>query len=348
MKAIVVISASSLVGELFYEIGLRDASIIMIYILGVLIYAAWTNSRLYSAVFSFLSVMVFNFLFTEPRFTLFAHGSEYPVTFLVMMIAGVFTSSMAMQIKEKERQKQEAEMLAKQESLRANLLRTISHDLRTPLTSISGNAGFLMEHAGELDAEKRQTIYGDIYDDSIWLANLVENLLAVTRLENGSVQLKIEPELVDEVFHEALQHLDRRAKEHTIKTVLQDDMLMAEMDVRLIIQVIVNIVNNAIKYTQPGSCITLRVQEKQGKTEFRIEDDGPGIPDEEKNHIFDMFYTADNERGDGRRGLGLGLALCRFIVDAHGGKIWVEDAFPHGAVFVFTLKAVEVKSDEQG
>ena len=121
---------------------------------------------------------------------------------------------------------------------------------------------------------------------------------------------------------------------------------MAEMDVRLIIQVIVNIVNNAIKYTPVGSCITLCAQGKQGKVEFRIEDSGPGITEEEKNHIFDMFYTADNERGDGRRGLGLGLALCRSIIDAHGGKIWVEDVFPHGAVFAFTLNAVEVKSDE--
>lgn len=346
VRTLIVIAVCSLLGELFYRVGLRDANIIMVYILGVLILGAWTNGRIYSAFFSLCSVALFNFLFTEPRFTMFAHGAEYPVTFVIMLIVGLFTSSLALRIKVQERQKKEAEMVARQESLRANLLRTISHDLRTPLTSISGNAGFLMEHADKLSEKRRRALYGDIYDDSIWLTNLVENLLAVTRLENGTMQMKQEAELIEEVFHEALLHLDRRAKEHTIRTVLEDDLLMANMDVRLIIQVIVNIVNNAIKYTQPGSCIVLEAKERDGLVEFRISDDGPGIGEEEKENIFDMFYTADNVRGDGRRGLGLGLSLCKSIVNAHGGRIWVEDAAPHGAVFCFTLKAVEVNSCE--
>ena len=125
------------------------------------------------------------------------------------------------------RAKQQIEELAHQETLRANLLRAISHDLRTPLTSISGNAGILMENGAVLDEEKRRYLYRSIYDDSMWLINLVENLLSLTRMGNGSVSLNIRPELLDEVFHEALSHLDRNAEQHHISVELEDDLLMA-------------------------------------------------------------------------------------------------------------------------
>lgn len=128
------------------------------------------------------------------------------------------------------RAKQQIEELAHQETLRANLLRAISHDLRTPLTSISGNAGILMENGAVLDEEKRRYLYRSIYDDSMWLINLVENLLSLTRMGNGSVSLNIRPELLDEVFHEALSHLDRNAEQHHISVELEDDLLMADMD----------------------------------------------------------------------------------------------------------------------
>lgn len=244
-------------------------------------------------------------------------------------------------------EKHRVEEQAQQEALRANLLRAISHDLRTPLTAISGNAGILMENASVLDAAKRRQLYTSIYDDSMWLANLVENLLSVSRIENGTIRLKMEPELLEEVFQEALTHLDRKAKEHTITVELPDDMLMAKMDARLIVQVVINIVNNAIKYTPPGSHVQVSARKRGESVEVRIADDGPGISDEAKAKLFDMFYTANNARGDGRRGLGLGLSLCRSIVQAHGGSITVEDNYPKGAIFSFTLPLVEVNTDEQ-
>ena len=244
-------------------------------------------------------------------------------------------------------EKHRVEEQAQQEALRANLLRAISHDLRTPLTAISGNAGILMENASVLDAAKRRQLYTSIYDDSMRLANLVENLLSVSRIENGTIRLKMEPELLEEVFQEALTHLDRKAKEHTITVELPDDMLMAKMDARLIVQVVINIVNNAIKYTPPGSHVQVSARKRGESVEVRIADDGPGISDEAKAKLFDMFYTANNARGDGRRGLGLGLSLCRSIVQAHGGSITVEDNYPKGAIFSFTLPLAEVNTDEQ-
>ena len=263
-----------------------------------------------------------------------------------LMVAILDECGLAMEKERMLRAKQKIEETARQEALRANLLRAISHDLRTPLTSISGNAGILMENGNVLDAEKRQRLYGSIYDDSLWLIHLVENLLSITRIENGTMHLKLQPELLDEVFSEALSHLDRNAAKHRIATALEDDLLMADMDARLIVQVVINLVNNAVKYTPEGSAITLTARRQGALVRVEVQDDGPGIPDGAKEKLFDMFYTADNARGDGRRGLGLGLSLCRAIVSAHGGTITVSDNHPQGTVFAFTLRASEVYPHE--
>lgn len=250
---------------------------------------------------------------------------------------------------EKERmllEKQEAQAQADQEALRANLLRAISHDLRTPLTSISGNASILMESADQLTAGKRQGLFTAIYDDAMWLINLVENLLSITRLEDGCVHMNMEPELLEDIFTEALSHLDRNAARHRIEVHLADDMLMADMDARLMVQVVINIVNNAVKYTPEGSRITLSARRSHQTVVVEIADDGPGIPDAAKEKLFDMFYTNGKERGDGRRGLGLGLSLCKSIVTAHGGWIEAVDNHPRGTVFRFTLKASEAAQYE--
>ena len=250
---------------------------------------------------------------------------------------------------EKERtllEKQAAQAQANQEALRANLLRAISHDLRTPLTSISGNASILMESADQLTAEKRRGLFAAIYDDAMWLINLVENLLSITKLEDGRVHMNMEPELLEDIFTEALSHLDRNSVQHHIEVHLADDMLMADMDARLMVQVVINIVNNAIKYTPEGSHITLSARKSNQIVIVEIADDGPGIPDPAKKKLFDMFYTNGKERGDGRRGLGLGLSLCRSIVTAHGGAIEAVDNHPRGTIFRFTLKASEAAQYE--
>ena len=259
-----------------------------------------------------------------------------------LMVALLDECGLALEKELTMREKQKAEAQADQEALRANLLRAISHDLRTPLTSISGNASILMERAEQLEPEKRQSLFTAIYDDAMWLYNLVENLLSITKIEGSRVHMNIEPELLDDIFVEALSHLDRNACKHHIETKLGDDMLMADMDARLVVQVVINIVNNAVKYTPEGSHITLSARRSNQLIVVEIADDGPGIPDEAKSKLFEMFYTAGNERGDGRRGLGLGLALCKSIVTAHGGTIEAADNHPQGTVFRFTLRASEV------
>lgn len=498
LKTFLITLGATFISFGFYMAGLREANIIIVYLLGVLLTAIWTHGHLCGALASLLSVVAFNFFFTDPRFTLAAADPDYPVTFFIMLIASILSSSLATQVKKQARQsaqkayymellmdsnqklqqgrdeqeiiqlaaeqlsalldrpilyalaikgqplcfqafpadgaeklvgamtaeergvadwvvknnkhagattntlshaqnlylsvrgnqevmgvigvpakyypqpdvfeknlmisilnecglilerrrlreeKQEIEMETQRERLRANLLRAISHDLRTPLTSISGNAGMLMEKSILLDEKKKQEIYSSIYDDSMWLINLTENLLSITRIENGTMHLQLNAELMDDVFREALSHIDRKAKEHEISVDLADDLLMAKMDVRLIVQVIIDIVNNAIKYTPEGSHICLSAQKQGQMVCVRISDDGPGISDEAKRHLFDMFYTAGIGKADSRRGLGLGLSLCKSIVNAHGGQISVGDYSPHGAVFSFTLPLEEVNID---
>jgi two-component system sensor histidine kinase KdpD len=244
-----------------------------------------------------------------------------------------------------ETQKQTS-MQMQQEQLRANLLRAISHDLRTPLTSISGNAGILRGNSKVLNEDQKQSLYTNIYDDSMWLINLVENLLSITRIDSGTLNLKMHAELLEEVITEALLHINRSSVDYYIKTVLSDNLLMAKMDSQLIIQVIINIVDNAIKYTPPGSHITISAKKDGQSVRMEIADDGSGISDEAKAKLFDMFYTADNIRGDGRRGLGLGLSLCKSIIHAHGGTIYVKDNVPKGTVFGFILQAEEMNVHE--
>ena len=170
----------------------------------------------------------------------------------------------------------------------------------------------------------------------------MENLLAVTRIEGERVNLNQTIELMDEVIAEALKHINRKGKEYTIK-VDSSELILAKIDVKLVVQVIINLVDNAIKYTPSGSIIHIHTQ-KQGKwVEVSISDNGPGIPDEQKTKIFDMFYSGANKIADSRRSLGLGLSLCKSIVTAHGGMISVSDNQPKGTIFTFTLPIGEVK-----
>ena len=266
---------------------------------------------------------------------------EYSV--LVSMLG---EGALAMENRQNIREKEQAALLMEKERLRANLLRTISHDLRTPLTAISGNASNLLSNHSAIDEATRLQIYADIYDDSMWLINLVENLLAVTRIEDGRMNLRMETELVSEVISEALRHVSRQSVEHSITAESTDDFLLARMDARLIVQVIINLVDNAIKYTQKGSRIQILTDKLESNVRIRVTDDGPGIPDEAKPFVFDMCYTGANRIADSRRSLGLGLCLCRSIIRAHGGEISVSDNTPSGCIFTFTLPCEEVAIHE--
>ena len=243
-------------------------------------------------------------------------------------------------------ERERASVMARNEQLRANLLRSISHDIRTPLTSISGNASNLLSHDRLLDDETRRQIFSDIYDDSEWLIDLVENLLSISRIENGQMDLHLSTEIMNDVAAEALKHIDRNANQHIIVLEETDEFLLVKMDPRLIMQVLINLINNAVKNTQPGSEIRIRCARGDQTVCVSVRDNGPGIPDEIKPHVFEMFYTGQNTIADGRRGLGLGLALCKSIIEAHRGTITLTDNDPTGCCFTFCLPVEEVQINE--
>ena len=345
-RAAGILIAVTLVGLLFSGLKIPEANIIAVYILGVLIISIITSSWMYSFLASVISVLAFNFLFTIPRFTLRAYDPSYPVTFGIMFLVALITGSLASRMKEYARESAQAAMQIEKEQLRADLLRSISHDLRTPLTSISGNASNLLSNENEFSQETRMQIYGDIYDDSMWLIKLVENLLSVTRIEDGRMDLRMSAELMDEVIAEAMRHTDRNRDGRKIEVSSDEEFILGKMDARLIVQVVINLVDNAVKYTPEGAQIRIHTGKKDGMVVVSVSDTGPGIPDEQKSKVFDMFYTGTNRAADGRRSLGLGLGLCRSIIRAHGGEIWVSDNKPQGAVFTFTLPAEEVTLHE--
>ena len=244
------------------------------------------------------------------------------------------------------KEKELAAVRAKNEQLRANLLRAISHDLRTPLTSISGNASNLISNYDKLDYQTKMQMFTDIFDDSQWLISLVENLLSVTRIEENRMNFNMSVQLMDEVIEEAMRHINRKRNEHIISVECKDELLLARMDAKLIIQVIINIVDNAIKYTPAGSEIKITAEKKDNSVLVSIADNGAGIPDRIKPRVFEMFFTGDNKIADSRRSLGLGLSLCKSIINAHGSEITLTDNIPHGAVFTFSLPSGEVNINE--
>ena len=462
ISALILAIASGLSFGLHY-MGFTDANIITVYILAVLVISVLTENRFCWVISSAAGVLLFNFLFTTPKFSLMAYDKGYPVTFAVMLVASLVTGSIAARMKshakqsaqtayrtkilldtnqmlakaksadeifeivatqtkkllaldafalrdndlsklgitgtslcktqsctyypihasntvygaiaiqstktvdafensillsilgecalalESERNAREKEasaILAEQEKLRANLLRTISHDLRTPLTSISGNAGNLLANGEIFDTETRRQIYTDIREDSEWLIGLVENLLSVSRMGDGKSDIRMSAELVSDVIDEAVRRTEKNASEHNLTVKENDGILLARMDARLIVQVLINLIDNAIKYTPRGSEIEISAVEKDNEIAITVADNGHGIADEIKLRVFDMFFTGAEKIADSRRSLGLGLALCKSIVNAHGGEITVSDNKPHGAVFTFTLPKEEVEISE--
>ena len=262
-----------------------------------------------------------------------------------ILLSVINECALAMENAQNAIEKEKNAVMAKNEQLRADLLRAISHDLRTPLCSISGNADMLLGNSDRLDEATKHQIYSDIYDDSEWLTGVVENLLSITRLNDGRLKFKFTDQLLDEVIAEALRHISRKHDDYKIVTDCEE-LVLARMDVRLIMQVLINLVDNAIKYTPPGSVILIRGRKTDRGAQISVEDNGPGIPEEMKPHVFEMFYTGKKAIADSHRSMGLGLALCCSIVEAHNGTLMLTEHEPHGCNFTFTLPLSEVTLHE--
>lgn len=224
------------------------------------------------------------------------------------------------------------------EKLRNNLLRSISHDLRTPLTGIAGSSSLIIENYYELSDETKVNLIKNMSSDALWLTQLVENLLNMTRIQDGRLIIKKQREVVDDIICEAAQRCETRKGDHEIKVHLPEHVMLVEMDARLIIQVLVNMIDNAIKHTHNTSHIDICFHQQQHLAHFEVIDDGDGIDEDIHQTLFDSFVTTKLDRADAKRGVGLGLSICKAIVEAHGGTIYAHNQTGQkGAVFGFAL-----------
>ena len=237
---------------------------------------------------------------------------------------------------------------AAQERYRGNLLRAISHDLRTPLAGIMGTSEIIMGMTDKDDA--RYSLAGEIYKDADWLHSLVENILSLTRLEDGRLSLRKQPEAVEEVVGAAVMAISKHSRGREIAVHIPDDMLLVPMDAKLIGQVLMNLLDNAVKHTKPDEEISVTVSEdiENGMALFTVSDWGTGISPEDLPYVFQMFYTTKGMGPDAKRGIGLGLAICESIVTAHGGTISAYNRESgKGAVFTFALPLKETEKHDK-
>jgi two-component system, OmpR family, sensor histidine kinase KdpD len=460
---------ATLLSFLIKHLGFNEVNIVILYILSVLLASRYTRGFIYGIFTSFIATLSFNFFFTEPVYTFTVYDKSYIFTFMIMLLASLFSSTLtsnlinakeranvqekqaqtlygitsslaktrgikeviAVSIKslsalfecevtcvmtDEERNKLdtirllaggedfiyselepeqldafiapyystpiiiqdnricifclrnglsnisqenlyllesiymqiniaiEREFLAKeketakietlQERFKNNLLRAISHDLRTPLAVITGASEMLLH---SLDKPEDISIAEEIFEDSIWLTRLVENILSLTRIQEGRLHIVTQLEAVEEIIAESIRRVQKYSPNHKIFVTIPDDVIFVYMDSKLIVQVLINLLDNAVKHTGPENEINVNVTLSSDKVWFEVSDDGTGIDKNDLNRLFDIFYLAANQRTDAKRGIGLGLAICKAIVNMHGGEIYASNNEMGGATFSFFL-----------
>ncbi len=487
---------ATLLSLAFRYIGIHESNIIIVYILGVLFVARQTDTYFYGILASAIGVMTFNFFFTEPYFTFAAYRADYPVTFIIMLIAAIITSTMTAKIKreallsslreerthmlyevsknllkartindmagiasnsiakllngsvviilnnisehskkpliyysdiagkdnvfnaikdegkdilqlfdsgnseegtielfennyadylpiqgqsnifgiiavscfsqrdlsfeqktlfkavalqfaaamEKEllsEQQQKSKLDMERETLRGNLLRAISHDLRTPLTGILGATATIIENETVIDDKVKRELLQDIYEQTSWLIHSVENILNMTRIEEGRIHIKKKMEAVEEIVASAVSRVKKISPKHKFKINIPENLIMIPIEGTLIEQVIINLLDNAVKYTPENSTIEVTVYKEEDSVVFEVSDNGKGIPQGSISNIFDSFYIASENINIRKRGIGLGLAICKSIINLHNGEIYAYNNASGGATLKFTLPAKE-------
>lgn len=337
---------ATLLAIAFFHYSVNSTSVAIIYILAVMLVARYTNGYVPGIVASFLGVICVNYVFTYPFMHLNFSIDGYPVTFVAMAVISGLTSMLTTQFKRQNEILNEQEkylMEAEKETMRANLLRAVSHDLRTPLTGIIGMADTYLADSGWLAEEEKTYMVKSISEDANWLLNMVENLLSVTRIRVGETRVNTSPEPLEEVVSEAVQRLRKRLVQAKVHVQVPEKFLMVPMDAVLIEQVIINLLENAV-YHSGSEQIDLYVTREEEAVAFHIRDYGKGIAPERLETIFDGGGTGGNQSGDSHRGMGIGLSICKTIVNAHEGTIWVRN-WKQGAEFIFTLPLREDKGN---
>lgn len=312
-----------------------DALIPAVFSLGVFLVAFFTEGFVYGIAASVVSMLAVNHTFTFPYSKFNFTITENLISAFVMLVITIMTSALTTKLKKQERLKVESE----KEKMRANLLRAVSHDLRTPLTTISGSSAALIENYESLSDQEILTFAKGIQEDAQWLTGMVENLLSVTRMEGGRVRLNKTSVVLEELLDSVLVRFRKRYPEQKVELELPDEFISIPMDAVLITQVIVNMLENAVVHAKGMTRLILRVSTDGPKAVFEIMDDGCGIPKEAIDEIFTGYYQKKDIPADHQKhNMGIGLTVCASVIKAHGGEIQAENLKEGGCCFRFTLK----------
>ncbi|MCB2295515.1 DUF4118 domain-containing protein [Clostridium algoriphilum] len=500
LKTLLIMSLATIISLIFRKIGLHESNVIIVFILGVLFVSRSTDGYIFGIIAAIIGVLSFNFFFTMPYYSFLVYGADYPVTFVIMLIAAVITSTLTSRVKtqakisimrenrmrilykinqslltaknknqvvefcgenlidmfnrtimiaiiddnnnlkkpsvymlnnqysmdifdskielmaiercfktgevvefdvetsinsmgyyhpikgqnkilgvvgiacldknvllENEKillqsvstqialaveredlyeKKRQINLETERERLRGNILRSISHDLRTPLTGILGSVSTITDNYNILGDDTKKELLEIIYEDTSYLIHSIENILSMTRIDEGRLEIKKDMEIVEEIIAESISRVTRFSGSHNIKTDLPEKMIMLFVDGLLIEQVFINLIDNAIKYTPSDSIIEIKVKQKDDSVLFEVSDNGKGLQEEDISIIFDRFYTKKNGSSLEKRGIGLGLAICKSIIEAHGGYMEALNNSSGGATFKFSLPGIRSDDNE--
>ena len=343
LLTVLILAASFVIGILFQKVDVWE-QITTLFAFSVFLISLITDGYLYGITSAILSAFIINYTFTYPYFNMDFSTSSSIISAIIMLIIAVLTGAFTTRMKEWQRLKAEGE----KERMRANLLRAISHDLRTPLTTIYGASSSIVENYDKLSDTQKLQMASGIKEDSEWLIRMVENLLSITRIDSGAVKLIKTPTALEELIDSVIIKFKKRYPEQYISIDIPDELVVISMDAILIEQVIINILENTIHHAKGFTKLSLRVFSIGQKAIFEIADDGCGIPHDKLDHIFTGYTDKLESASDTQaRNAGIGLSVCATIIKAHGGDITAENVKDGGAVFRFSLTMEETTHESK-
>lgn len=315
-----------------------------VFVFAVFLISLLTKGYFYGVAAAFVGTVAVNYAFAFPFFSIDFTTPVNLISGMVMIAIAVLTSALLTKLKKHEAMKAESE----KERMRANLLRAVSHDLRTPLTTIYGSSTTLLENSEAMTEEQKLKIVTGIKEDSEWLVRMVENLLSITRIDSGKVRITKTPTVLEELIDSVILKFKKRYPEQKVILELPEELIVIPMDAILIEQVTVNILENAVQHAEGMTQLTLRVYSLGGQAVFEIMDDGCGINPKRLETIFTGYDTSENEIADSqKKNAGIGLSVCATIIKAHGGSMQAENRKTGGAVFRFVLDTEEANHDTE-
>lgn len=325
------------------EIVPSQSLVSMIFVLAVFLISLIMKGYFWGILASIAGVLIDNYVFAFPYFAFDFLSTENFIAALVLLAVAIITGTLTTQLKEQERIKAEAE----KEKMRGNLLRAISHDLRTPLTTIYGSTSAIVENYDTLSQEQKLKLLTQVCEDSEGLIRMVENLLSVTRVNDESVRVRKTPTVLEELIDTTLQKF-RKHYDGEVHVTLPDEFISIPMDALLIQQVLINLLGNAVLHAKGMTQLSLNVYTQNGNAVFEVIDNGSGIPRDRLNDLFTgQFYGKDSPSDAGRHGMGIGLSVCSTIIKAHGGTITAENLKSGGACFRFCLEMEKENHEQQ-